>query len=215
MSFNRLNFDMCQYKQTVYESTGPGSYMLGTPPPSCDYCYPSAPTVRLQNAGNSINRSVPLIDTESELLTLSRPASKCPTDVLYKGNIPSNATKINPGLRNGKTVETFENPSKSKSSEGKGLTHFPDCFPHTIESRHSDPASNLRGTGFDRWEFLCQNPQDNVLIPFDNNVANRIVVKDNHRPLIPKPVDARLVLPPNTGTPLCEKTTQVCSNPTD
>ena len=67
MSFNRLNFDMCQYKQTVYESTGPGSYMLGTHPPSCDYCDPSAPTVRLQNAGNSINRSVPLIDTESEL----------------------------------------------------------------------------------------------------------------------------------------------------
>ena len=58
-----------------------------------------------------------------------------------------------------------------------------------------------------------QNPQDHVLMPFDNNVANRIVVKDNHRPLVPTPVDPKLVLP-QTGDPLCNKTVPVCSNPT-
>ena len=51
-------------------------------------------------------------------------------------------------------------------------------------------------------------------MPFDNNVANRIVVKDNHRPLVPKPVDPKLVLPPKSGDPLCNKTVPVCSNPT-
>ena len=40
MSFNRLNYDMCQYKQSIYESVGAGSYMLATPSTSCDYCYP-------------------------------------------------------------------------------------------------------------------------------------------------------------------------------
>ena len=211
MRFNRLNFDMCQYKQTIYESTGPGNYMLATPPNDCEYCYPSPPTVRLQKAGDSINRNVPLVDTESELRTLDRRASKCPSESLYKGEVPKIKAIVQPGIDNGSVVESFENPSGQTEP---GLTHWKDCFPHTHESRHSDPASNLRGTGFDRWEYLCQNPQDNVLMPFDNNVANRIVVKDNHRPLVPKPVDPKLVLPPKSGNPLCNKTVPVCSNPT-
>lgn len=181
MSFNRLNYDMCQYKQTITESTRPGNYMLATPPVSCDYCYPSAPTVRLQKAGDSINRQMPLIDTDSELKNI-RPASKC--------------------------KESFSNPSEEM------LTHYPDCFPHTIESRDADPASNLRGTGFDRWEYLCFNPQDHVAMPFDNNISNRILVKDNHRPDVPCPQGDAAVRPPATGPVPCEKTTPVCSNPT-
>ena len=50
MSFNRLNYDMCQYKQTIFESTGPGNYMLATPSTDCEYCYPTPPTVRLQKS---------------------------------------------------------------------------------------------------------------------------------------------------------------------
>ena len=217
MSFNRLNFDMCQYKQTIYESTGPGNYMLGTPPNDCNYCYPEPPTIRLQKAGDSINRKVPLVDTESELRALDRPASKCTAESLYNGEPPKKTTTVKPAPNDCScsTEESFQNPSTIPSTNSEpGLTHWKDCFPHTVESRHSDPASNLRGTGFDRWEYLCQNPQDNVLIPFDNNVSNRIVVKDNHRPLVPTPVDGKLGLPPDLGDPLCVKTSPVCSNPT-
>ena len=212
MSFNRLNYDMCQYKQSVYESTGPGNYMLGTPSTGCDYCYPTPPTVRLQKGGDSIDRRQPLIDTDSELQNRFQPASKCPEHNLYRnGRVPKSAKKIRPGLREG-----FENPTAAPHTKASadGLTHWPDCFQHTIESRHLDPASNLRGTGFDRWEWLCFNPQEKALVPFDYNVANRIVVKDNHRPCIPKPVDPRLVLPPNTANPTCDKTVPVCSAPT-
>lgn len=182
MSFNRLNYDMCQYKQSIQESTGPGSYMLGTPPNNCDYCYPTPPTIRLQKGGDSIDRSRPLIDTDSELRTMKN-------------------SNVDPGS------EPFKNPPE-------GLTHWRDCFHHTIESRHSDPASNLRGTGFDRWEYLCFNPQEKATIPFDYNISNRLIVKDNHRPCVPTPIDGKITLPPDTGNPVCEKTTPVCSAPT-
>ncbi len=215
MSFNRLNYDMCQYKQSVYESTGPGNYMLGTPPVDCDYCYPSAPTVRLQKAGDSIDRSRPLVDTDSELSNRSQ-ASKCIEHNLYRGGrVPDSAKKIRPGLRtqSQESSESFVNPENSDVTK-EGLTHWPDCFSHTIESRHLDPPSNLRGTGFDRWEWLCFNPQEKAAVPFDYNISNRIVVKDNHRPCIPKPIDQKLVLPPNLGALPCDETVPVCSNPT-
>lgn len=224
MSFNRLNYDMCQYKQSIFESTGPGSYMLATPASDCNYCYPSAPTVRLQKAGASIDRTTPIIDNDSELKNLHRPASKCPENRLFSDKtISSSDKKIRPGLRTDSKKYVVSAKDNSATDFGKfslnntdksGLTHWNDCFHNTIESRTVDPASNLRGTGFDRWEYLCFNPQDKTQVPFDFNVANRIIVKDNHRPCVPKPVDPKLVLPPNTGNPSCEKTLSVCGAPT-
>ena len=32
MSFNRLNYDTCEYKQTLAQSIGPGHYQINTPP---------------------------------------------------------------------------------------------------------------------------------------------------------------------------------------
>ena len=69
------------------------------------------------------------------------------------------------------------------------LTHFKDCDVAPREdTRLSNPINNLRGTGWNRWEWLCLNPQERVLMPFDHAI-NRIVVKDNHRPCVPTPID--------------------------
>ncbi len=65
------------------------------------------------------------------------------------------------------------------------------------DTRLSNPACNLRSTGFNRWEWLCQNPQDRVHIPFDFNINSKLVAKDAHRPLIPQPIDPRPALPAN------------------
>ena len=220
MSFNRLNYDMCQYKQTLFESTGPGNYLLGTPPISCDYCFPYPPTVRLQKAGNSINRTVPLVDTSSDLLNLNRKASKCCenqwsnecghcgwlSDKKYKDCKTCNRCSYEMPKNN----EGFENP-KTKCNTNN-LTHFSRCFVPTEETRLSDPACNLRGTGFNRWEWLCMNPQEKALVPFDYNISNRIVVKDNHRACVPKPIDQRLPLPSKPCPLPCNKIEPVCGN---
>ena len=103
---------------------------------------------------------------------------------------------------------------KRCNSKDKNLTNWKDCFYHSVESRYSHPASTLRGTGFNRWEWLCFNPQEKAAIPFDCYIPNRILVKDNHRPCIPTPIDYRPLLP-HPKKQECEKTIPVCANPTN
>ena len=182
MSFNRLNSDLCQYKQVLYESVGPGHYQLGTPP-ICDKCIPETPKMRLQRQG--VLYQAPLVDAESELRNITNPSTKCPTKKYY--------------------------PTSCRDGVPFG---YGDCFKDSEETRQSNPASNLRGTGWNRWEILCKNPQDQALVPFDFNISNRLIVKDNHRPCIPKPLDMRPSLPHSIKIGQCERTEPVCANPT-
>ena len=191
MSFNRLNYDTCAYRQNLYQSVGPGEYRLTEPPNTDEPCFAQSPQIRMQRQGVSIDPNRPLIDVDSELMNLTRDASNCPS----KKYIPD-------GSQCGK-VNKEEN-----------LQHGKDCFFTVEDTRISNPACNLRGTGWNRWEWMCLDPQDRVLIPFDNNINNRLVVKDNHRPCIPTPIDVNLSLPPNTGNISCEKISNVCGAPT-
>jgi hypothetical protein len=119
--------------------------------------------------GGAVCSNKLLVDVSSELLNITRKASNCPTD------------KYIPG------------PAFCE------LRNIPDC--HTLrqaseDTRISNPPCSLRGTGWNRWEWLCTNPQDKSLIPFDFNVSNRLIVKDNHRPCIPTPLNMSAALPP-------------------
>jgi len=51
-------------------------------------------------------------------------------------------------------------------------------------------------------------------MPFDHNINNRLVVKDNHRPCIPNPIDVNLSLPPQVGGLEAGGTVQTASVPT-
>ena len=179
------------YKQNLYQSVGPGEYRLTEPPNLDEPCFAESPQIRLQRQGVSVNPDKPLIDVDSELMNLTRDASNCPS----KKYIPD-------GSQCGK-VNKEEN-----------LQHGKDCFFTVEDTRISNPACNLRGTGWNRWEWLCLDPQERVLMPFDHNINNRLVVKDNHRPCIPKPLDVDLSLPPQTGDIECGGTSKTCSVPT-
>lgn len=220
MSFNRLNNDTCQYQQTLAESIGPGHYQLNTPPISCEACYPNDVHVRLQRSGDSLDLSKPMVDIDSELLNITRPSSKCPSRKFLptcpgytadgypcgQGVVPTCKKRTANGA-----VST-QSPNKCPDSYNPP-TDFRDCGMSTDDTRLSNPSCNLRGTGINRWEWLCINPQDRVEMPFDFNVANRIVVKDNHRPCIPTPLDQQSVLPKGGALP-CEPVVNACANPT-
>jgi hypothetical protein len=45
----------------------------------------------------------------------------------------------------------------------------------------SNPPCTLRGTGINRWEWLCTDPQTTALEPYQRCVNYRTIVKDNHR----------------------------------
>ena len=193
MSFNRLNYDTCAYKHTLSESIGPGEYQINTPPISCDPCFPKDPAYRLQRQGASVNTRQPMIDVDSELLGITRLSSRCPS----KKFLPK------------------EN-KKGEICEGEPQQHFKECdMPVAEDTRINNPSCNLRGTGWNRWEWLCLDPQERVLMPFDYNISNRIVVKDNHRPCIPKPFDVRQSLPKPNNKPIYTPIVKTCGVPTN
>ena len=180
MSFNRLDYDTCSYKQELKESISPGEYQLSSPFISCEDCFSNDPQLIIQRAGVSVAKDIPMIDVDSELLNINRKLSKCSSNDFIpkfneKGEIENNINKVD----------------------------FKDCKIPTMENtRLSNPACKLRGTGWNRWEWLCNNPQKRSLVPFEFNISNRLVVKDNHRPLIPTLIDQSVFLPPKNNKPI-------------
>ena len=106
------------------------------------------------------------------------------------------------------------NESKKLEEAKRNLVHGDDCYFTVEDTRLSNPACNLRGTGWNRWEWLCLNPQERVLMPFDHNINNRLVAKDNHRPCIPKPIDVNHSLPQGEDELVCNNTISTCGVPT-
>ena len=177
MSHTRLLYDDCAYKHELKESVSPGEYVLNTPRVDCNgSCFVPSPGVPLGSSGAAICNKE-LIDVDSELIGITRKASSCPTSKF---------------LPSGKPFCTAKMPQ--------------ECFELAPEpTRISNGPCTLRGiaNGWNRWEWLCVNPQDKAFIPFDYNINNRTVVKDNHRPCLEKPIDQSPALPPPTNMNVC------------
>jgi hypothetical protein len=167
-AWNRRMYDGCKTTDDLRVSTGPGRYALDEPPQYCNACFAPEPTTRVQKWGASLNAQYIKTDVESDLLNLNRPTTKTVCD------------QYNP-MTNSVNAAT---PVKSKDCE------FPQTF-----SRLVDPPCTLRSSGWNRWEWLCQNPQEGVMLPFDNLVTTRLAAKDSFRPCIPKPLSAAGALP--------------------
>lgn len=189
MSLSRLNNDTCTYKTNLRQSVGVGNYYTGQPRQDCHICFPEDTSTQFgsQNIGpvqkgiyGATSKNAPLIDVSSDLLGITRNASNCPTDKFQKKDNQNNEN--NKG--NGKSEKyVFDFPKVCRGIR-------------TEDTRLSNPSCTLRGTGINRWEWLCSNPQDNVTAPFDYNISNRLVAKDNHRPHLPNPINQAPLLPP-------------------
>lgn len=180
MANSSLRDDSCSYQEKLRRSVGPGMYMLGTPANDCSPCgqdVPADPYLRWQNWGPGFCASGSAVDDGSELLGLNYKNSKCNKDAYAPGKYST-----------------------------KGVCHAPDvhknprmCMAPTEDTRLSNPPCTLKCTGWNRWEWLCYDPQERAIIPFEWNVSNRIVVKDNHVPVLPEPMDQSALLPPPTN----------------
>jgi|TARA_B110000240_G_scaffold190888_1_gene232677 hypothetical protein len=127
----------------------------------------SSPDIPNSSNGNSTCNSC--VDVDSELIGLNVKNTKCASR-LY---LPSN--------------EEF---CDFKDETG--------CPVFTGEStRLSNPPCTLRGTGWNRWEWLCQNPQDKAIEPHLNVLRQdtRLMTKDEHRACIPNLLEQGKVCP--------------------
>lgn len=166
MSLTGLPYDNCAYTHKLNESVGAGDYLLNTPRP-CNPCFVVSPGVFVDRFGASLCEKE-LIDVNSELLNITRKASECPSQKY----LPK--------------AEPFCNP-----------THYKECeFLTREDTLISNPKCTGKETTVNRWEWLCRNPQDYAIRPFEWFTPNRIVVKDSHRPCVAKPIAQDNALPP-------------------
>ena len=175
MSFQGLNYDTSTYEQKLRDSIGPGIYQLGTPANDCTACgqdVPFDPYLRWQNWGPGFCKPGTTVDVGSDLLGITRKASRCAADQY----LPSKALPTSAGCTPRAVADV-------------------ECAAPTEPTRLSNPPCNMREWGNNRWEWLCWDPQEHAIQDFDWNISNRIVTKDNHKPCLPMPIPQDNVWP--------------------
>lgn len=77
MSFNRLSYDTCAYKQDLSESVSQLSYLLD--PIKFEHCQKCRHEIGLVGGTNVGVVSGNLVDLENELFGINRPNTQCPS----------------------------------------------------------------------------------------------------------------------------------------
>ena len=207
MSFSRLPYDQQAYQKEIQESSEPGNYRLHQPVTACNPCHPDTPFIRLNSRGKSLFFDNSQVDIDSELIGITRKLSDDPNkryQPLCPDSVCTSGEPCGQGVTalckvNGRPVNSTGLPSNN-------------CFQPSETTRLSNPPCTLRGTGWNRWEWLALNPQDSVLQPFSHPpIQYRTVAKDNHRPCIPTPLDQNILPPKDSGDLPCEQIYSTCA----
>lgn len=168
----RLSQDSCSYTEKLRRTTGPGLYALNVPYNDCAPCgsLPDDPNFRYQAYGPNTCTMAAAVDDASELLGLNYKLTKCNSDEY----VPNKYVPKGPSA--GCSVRPSNNPR--------------ECIAPTEDTRLSHPSNTLRGTGINRWEWLCFDPQETAIEEFDRVPVNyRMVAKDNHVPIFETPLE--------------------------
>ena len=113
--------------------------------------------------------------------TLNTPVSDCkacfPTDSVYTESMPSsrctnrNFTDISSELLGINRVASRAPATEVNNNLYCASARLNDCFAiHTEDTRLSNPPMTLRGTGWNRFEHLCRDPQATAIADFEMNV---------------------------------------------
>lgn len=167
-NWTRARTDDCHITDDTRITTGPGRYILEAPSGYCNAAFVPEPTTRLQKWGNAQVDTYGKTDVESDLWNINR-----------------NTTKEVCG-------QYDPNDNRMNKADKRAINEA--SFPQT-HARLNDPPCTLRSTGWNRFQWLCQNPQEKVMMPFDWNIPGRLVHKDAHRPCIPTPLSPEPVIP--------------------
>ena len=147
-SMTRYKHDTAKMAENNDISTGPGRWALGVPNAYGNAAYVPNVTTINQKWGAAHDMSSTKTDVESDLRNLARPT------------VRTTCGQYQPGEK----VRT--------------LTAMPEVEIPQTSSHLVDPPCTLRGTGINRWAWLCENPQENVMVPFEHLVDSRHSSKD-------------------------------------
>jgi hypothetical protein len=168
-AWTRSRYDGCNEPIEVRVTTGPGRYALNDPATTyCNATLAPEPTNRAQRWGAATVAGVPRADVESDLFNLRRHPVRDGCGQYDAAHNAMNAAAKTPAVE--------------------------ASFPQTA-TRLGDPPATLRGTGWNRWEWTCQDPQQNAMPRFDYQVSTRLATKDTFVPCLPVLRDPTSELP--------------------
>lgn len=155
MASTGINYDLNKVSLDIAQSTAPLNYVLA--PYYAERCQQCNPSVPgwIGRQGVGYDSSRLMIDTESDLNGITRKLSRDPQK-LYHPTAPVNQS------------------------------NFPTCDNTSTQHTHlSNPAMNLKGTGINRFQPICLNPQDQTrwLLQTHANLNTQLQARDLYCPL--------------------------------
>lgn len=168
---NHLRDDDAYYRASLRQSVGVSQYVFDSPRSDDTRANETVdPRVALQGVQVNTCRNMPLVEVDTQLMGIRRKAGLASQ---YQG--PD--CTIEP--RSGNAVSAKD---KNEDIVRQSILDSEDC-------RMSNPPRTLRGTGINRFEWLCRDPQEHAIGPLPFSPTNyRLVAKDNYRPLVEDPV---------------------------
>jgi hypothetical protein len=154
MSSTRPKFDNFHQEDDMRITSYSIRYQLDKPEHNCPSSFPAEPSVRLQRSGVSWPQGQWKTDIESDLFNINRLGNR----------VKNNAIQYNP---------------EHNKINDRPLVNAPDVTLGVTYQRLYNPPCTLRATGWNRWDSLHHNPQDNFETPFDFFVPSRTQSKDN------------------------------------
>jgi len=148
MSNTRIYYDECRTKKALQQSTDPSRYIMNVPGNGEKPCFIEDPHIIPQKWGANLMTN--RVNLESELFGVNKRLNRDSITYQYQSyNVPSQPI------------------------------HYPICSQTiTEESRAIMPAWTARDLEQNHRYILPLNPQENVCIPFQNNISTRIIEKD-------------------------------------
>ncbi len=161
MSFTRFNYDDARTMKKLEEATGPGRYILNQPGNGSRPIFINDPQIRVGGWGANLMKvrgGGHPIDIDSDLSNRSRRLTKYCAE------------------------HTFPNKGVANSYKVSYPTHKPAI---TDETRTTHPAWTYRTLEHNNFQYLHNDPQENVCKHFENNLNTRLMERDNYVPQVP------------------------------
>ena len=163
MAFSRFYDDPCRIQKYLEESTNIGNYNINVPGNGIAPSYFSDPYVKPQKWGANLSNNK--TDLESDLFSLHRKLNR---DTISENNYADYLNNNNKYYKNIYPENENEITSQSRA------TH-PSWVYREI---HNFNIKNDRLNVPNNFNYLHLDPQENICIPFHNNISSRIVQKD-------------------------------------
>lgn len=170
MSFNRLIYDSCEYIHRLHEQTSPLSYQLNPLfHESTKKCLNDYPGFLGSMGGMGFGVGAREIDIDSELRNQFRIASRCPEEKYIPNCDCGNCSRSS-------SCNNYSNGLPCNCTECRNTNALAGCTDMFVEQnlRTKGGCNTLREIGIDRFDYLCENPQDLDKVVFYRNTNRRL-----------------------------------------